>query len=353
MVTLIRYLLLHHAMRVGIALALLTLVYLVFDLGGPGRLLAADLGWAPVLGAAALHIPLTVVQLLPAAMLLGGAVSVSALTRRGELEAMRAAGMQPARMAIPWLTMALGTLIFSGAANELVVPPCEQRADLLYRYRRASALTGAFAGRSWHSSPDARWFVRMGTQTAGVRPIWALQLDDAHRLQHSTMGRLVAGTDLVRYARRVSFGDQGVTITHLPRLRMAALGPIARASETGRTRPEALSSAALRRRISRAQNLGHGSSNDRMVLHARLAYPWLNLIVALLAWAPMRSHRRPTPTGPLGRAAGWIVVLWLLLASGWLMGTTGLLPPRAAAWTPLALATLLVTLSVRLSPARA
>ena len=64
----------------------------------------------------------------------------------GELEAMRAAGMKPAQMAIPWLIIALGALALSTAANELVVPPLEQRADLLYRHRRPSALTGTFAG---------------------------------------------------------------------------------------------------------------------------------------------------------------------------------------------------------------
>jgi lipopolysaccharide export LptBFGC system permease protein LptF len=161
----------------------------------------------------------------------------------------------------------------------------------------------------------------------------------------------VAGTDRVHHAQHTRFSGPAVTITTPDSLRLADLGPIARTSETARARPEALSTMALQQRIAQGSVLGHPSSGDRMVLHARLAYPWLNLIVALLAWAPVCSHRRLAPMRQLARAAGWIVVLWLLVASGWLMGTTGLLPPGVAAWTPVGMGALLATLSIWCCPA--
>jgi lipopolysaccharide export system permease protein len=271
------------------------------------------------------------VQILPAAILIATVLALSSLRRRGELLALSCFGVAPARLCLPIL--AVGTI---GAAvalglDEWLVPPCEQRADLLYRSRRASALTGL--------RPRARWMRREGWfyhLTPSGR-LLALQLDSGFRSIRRVDADLTedsairSGRAKVTRFKKEGFEREEERLVDLPGLKGL------RHIRGRQPRAEALDTSSLYRRLTLLERSGQAQSVERLVLHTKLAFPLLNVVVALLACSFAMGRRRATPVRDLAVAAGLIVGLWALLAAGWVLGRTGHLSPGAGAWFPLAL----------------
>jgi lipopolysaccharide export system permease protein len=316
--------------RLALTALALTLLYLGFDLGDQGRDLASSLGWERVLHASLLHLPLVVVQILPAALLIATVLALSGLRRRGELLALSSFGVAPARLCLPIL--AVGTV---GAAvalglDEWLVPPCEQRADLIYRSRRASALTGLRPRARWTRSD--RWFLHL---TPPGR-LLAFQLDESFRPVRRVDADLTEGSAIrsgrarvTRFNGELGFRRREEKVVDLPGLkRLHHL--------RGRQpRAEALDMSSLYRRVTLLETSGQAQRVERLVLHTKLAFPLLNVVVALLVCPFALGRRRAAPMRDLAWAAGLVVGIWALLASGWVLGRTGYLSPGAGAWLPL------------------
>lgn len=318
--------------RLALTALALTLLYLGFDLGDQGRSLASTLGWERVLLASLLHLPLVVVQILPAALLIAAVLALNSLRRRGELLALSIFGVAPARLCLPIL--AVGTV---GAAvalglDEWLVPPCEQRVDLLYRSRRASALTGLRPRARWMRHD--RWFLHL----APTGRLLALQLDDSFRPVRRVDAHLTDDSAIrsgrakvTRFNRELGFNRVEEQMVDLPGLnRLHHL-------RGQQPRAEALDTSSLYRRLTLLEASGQAQRVERLVLHTKLAFPLLNLVVALLACPFALGRRRAAPVRDLAWAAGLVVGLWALLATGWVLGRTEHLSPGVGAWLPLGL----------------
>jgi lipopolysaccharide export system permease protein len=311
-----RYLARAVLLRAGLALPALALVYLGVFFVEQG----AGIG---VIHLALLRLPLIVVQVAPVALMLGAGLAVVALRGRGELEALASLGASPRRLWAPVLFV--GALYGLGAlaVDELVVPPCERAIDGLQNHgRAASPLTGLHRNAAWFRL--GRWLYNV----EGSR-VMALELGPGFR----PVRRLDAvGDDVIdtRFGERLHRARTDAVPVDWQRAKQL--------SSCTRTRAEALDVLSLRRRLSRLERAGQPLTEDRLVFHSKLAYPVLNLVVALFACLLFREKRDRlrTPVGIMAKAMGVLLVIWLALATGWILARAGWVSTASGVWGPVA-----------------
>jgi lipopolysaccharide export system permease protein len=333
--------------RAAVALPALCVVYLAFHLGDQGRLVAAKAGWSVALRTSLLHLPLVAVQVLPAVILLSCVLAYSSLRRRGELVALQARGMAPAWHCLPVLLAgALGALT-AFALDELVVPTCEQRADRVQGAGQISPLTGLGAPAPWLYMRQAK--TRRFLHRTDAGRLLALEVSGTFSPVRRVDGRLTAkrGEGGERTGRVVEtrFGAKGgaeelsrrtVAQLHLPGV--VELGRLGDASASPRA--EALSALALLRRLTRLEQGGHARPAERLVLHSKLAFPLINIVLALLGCAFAVRVTQLAPVRDLAVAVGMLTGVWLVLATGWVLGRSAIVPAWAGVWGPVCLSLL-------------
>lgn len=306
-----------------LALAALGWVYLACLLGDQGRRAATSLGWSAALRAMLWHLPLAAVQLAPAAVLLGSVLALGAARQRGELEALNAVGASRLQLAAPLLLTGVLCGALSLLVAERLVPLCERRADRLTG-PLASALTGAATPATrWLTLPEG-WVVaaRAEVRPGAVDPPAALTAWRVIGDAGSAKGPRLVGPWVPSRPDPVGGADPPWTAARaLDRLL--------------RQRPEALSTAALLRQRRGLVLAGQDPTLASLVLHSRLAFPGLCVVLAGIAALLVTGGRGPSPAWLLGQALGWLGATWLVVAGGWLLGRTGAIGPVAAAWGPL------------------
>jgi lipopolysaccharide export system permease protein len=252
---------------------------------------------------------------------------------------------------------ALATLVALGL-DELVAPSCEQEADRLYGGGRVSPLTGLGAPPPWLRG-ERGWFLRLGRgdpgDPAGGRRLLALRLDEAFRTQRRVDATVDASGRITRATVTRMTGD-GFKRRRVGTYRLEGGGQTlaalaAREAAGPPVRAEALSALALHRRLQRLEAAGQIRRAERMVFHSKLAFPLVNVVVALLACAFAVRVWPSRPVLDLALAVLVALGLWVLLALGWVLGRSGWLPVEVGVWAPpvVALALAAVALFRRVS----
>jgi lipopolysaccharide export LptBFGC system permease protein LptF len=311
--------------RLALALPALCLIVMAFDLGDQGKRLVPTLGWAPVLRASALHLPLVAVQILPAALLLSAVLALSSLRRRGELVAMAGAGATAARLCAPLLTAGLACAAGSLLLDEIVVPLCEQRADSIYGHKRTSPLTGLQAPPRWIR--QGPWFFH---RAAGTQEVLALEVSASFQALRRLDALGTPGGALVQ-GRLVRFGPEPTR----PEARVPPLPGLEMILDDRSPRAEAQSFLQLRRALRRLGDAGQLRVAEELVLHTKLAFPLVNLVMGLWACSFALGRRRTGPAEALGVALVILLGSWLLIALGWVAARVGWISPTIGAWAPL------------------
>jgi lipopolysaccharide export system permease protein len=337
---------------VGVALAvvasvilLVTFVELSRTLGGRG-----DLGVLPLLRLTLLKSPAVVLLLAPFVFLFGAMGAFVALNRRGELIAMRAAGLSAWGMILPPAAAAflLGVLIVA-ALN-----PLAAYLNARFEDRRAELGDGPLAGRAGET------WLRQGSD-AGQIVIHARARDlrgGTVRLKGvSIFVQGVGQGEGLEFARRIEADEAVLTpgSWRLTGVREARPGAESNRSEVlilpstldrrsameKFVSPGAVASWDLPRTIRAAELAGYSSAAYRLRLQQLLATPLLlSAMTALAAAFCLRLMR----LGDLARLAATGVVLgfgiYFLGQVCGALGATDVVPVPLAAWTPPLLALL-------------
>jgi lipopolysaccharide export system permease protein len=93
----------------------------------------AAIGWLSALEWLFLQLPQALLLLLPVIVLLGGLTGLGVLASNAELVAMRAAGLSPLRLSRGVLAAAALLAVFGFLITETVLPPAQQRAEVLMK----------------------------------------------------------------------------------------------------------------------------------------------------------------------------------------------------------------------------
>ncbi|MYF73948.1 MAG: YjgP/YjgQ family permease, partial [Gemmatimonadetes bacterium] len=134
-----RYVVVQFAMPFGLSLLAFTTVFVVIDL--VDRLSAfidREVGLGTILSYYFCYLPYIVVLVLPMAVLLAGLFCMGGLIQRGELLAMKSAGISLYQVVIPLQILALGISILAAIMADQVVPRANRARSKIEQPRRSA-----------------------------------------------------------------------------------------------------------------------------------------------------------------------------------------------------------------------
>lgn len=340
-----RYVLRQYLQLLCLSFALLVAGYLIIDvlerLDWFARYQATGVAALRFYGA---RLPLLISRVVPMALLLATALTVSLFSAHKELVAMRACGISATHMLNSILLICAVTAPLYFALNELVVPRTNAVADRLKTQEIKQRTPEAARTRM------AIWY------TSGTRVLQAAELDvdlgealDLSIYELGPEGLPLSRTD-ARRARHVGNGiwqlTDPVRIEISDRgLREVPAPSFMRLGEADHTSvdPTHRSALQLLRFIDHAAARGYDTTTYRVDLHVKLAAPFACLLlpaVALLFAVHGPPFPRPATTMlvSVGLGVGYILLTGVMAS----LGYGKALPPMVAGWAPAALLLALV-----------
>lgn len=287
-----------------------------------------------------LYLPYWAIRVVPMATLLATLFAVSGFARSGEFVATQAAGFEPARLFRPLLAAALAIGLGAFLAQETLLPICYRRARFLWQehihpeweWDKYQERVLAVDGGRMVSFDE--FVVKEGRFD---RPV--LDYYGGRRLQRqidALRGRWDAARGLWVFEDGVDrrFAPDGTVLaeSRFTRLESDLTTPPKRLrpSEKDPDEMSALESVAYLRGLREA---GRPTQRARTGLHAKLAYPFTNLILCALGIPIALRLRRASRAWAFAAALGVSFVYLTVIELGGLMGKAGRVPAPLAAWS--------------------
>ena len=344
-----RYVVVQFAMPFGVSTLAFTVVFVVIDLVDRlSSFIDREVGLATILSYYLCYLPYIVVLVLPMAVLLAGLFCMGGLIQRGELLAMKSAGISLYQVVIPLQILALAISILAATMADQVVPRANRARTQIEQPRRSAIGPQSIrvqialrdTGRRVLSMKEydakamkGRQVVldtyKSGSLTKRVRAeeaIWA-----------TTEWHFMNGD------RRVfSDGKEFYRAFHMWEAKDLTLTP---EDLTRDIVPEdQMTYSELTAFIHRKTRNGSQTLRESVALHMRLAFPFANFVIALFGLplaSRMRRTGRPIQIGmcllicfafygciQLGRAMGWNDVLspaWGAWGANAIFGAIGII----------------------------
>ena len=278
---------------------------------------------------------------LPVVMLVATIFLFLALARYHELTAMKAAGMSLYRVAAPILVLGAGVAVLSGLFQELLLPRLNELGDEVDRVKIRGQLPRHLQSRErlWLRTADSRFYrvELLHPGNADMYGVTVLEVDQStFRLQSRLDARRAHwtpdGWELTDGAFR-EFGPRGEVQT-VPFVMTAIDLREDMDDFTKIHKPiAAMSYFELRDYVDRLEATGYQVKKYTVELYSKLSFPWVNLIMVLVAIPfSLQSPRGGRLFGvalAIAIMAGYLVVHYVALA----FARADLLPPLLAAWT--------------------
>ena len=295
--------------------------------------------------------PKFVYFVVPLATLVAVLTTLGGLTRTNELTILRACGVSLYRTALPLIMLAL---VWSGllfALEDRVLAHSERQAEVLRNtIRDRPQRTFNVANRSWLAGKDGRLY-HYAVFDVRARTLHHLSIFETvrepYRLKGHTFATQVTYTEGAWQATNgwvQAFDDRGrVTRTAFATRTLDLESPEAFGTE--QIEAQFMNYAELREYIDRLGESGFSTAEHEVELHRKMAFPFVTLVMTLIA-VPfgVTAGRRGALYG-IGIAIV-LAVAYLLVSSLFLaFGAAELLPAMLAAWaTNILFATAALTL---------
>lgn len=344
-----RYVVVQFAMPFAVSLLAFTTVFVVIDL--VDRLSAfidRDVGLGTILSYYFCYLPYIVVLVLPMAVLLAGLFCMGGLIQRGELLAMKSAGISLYQVVIPLQILALAISILAAAMADQVVPRANRARSKIEQPRRSAV--GPQSIRVQIALRDTgRRVLSMREYDAQAMKGRQVVLDKyeggalAERVRAEEVVWTAAEWHFMNGDRRVfSDGKEFYRAFHSWEAKDLTLTP---EDLTRDIVPEdQMTYSELMEFIHRKSRNGSQTLRESVALHMRLSFPFANFVIALFGLplaSRMQRTGRPIQIGmcllicfafygciQLGRAMGWNDVLspaWGAWGANAIFGAIGII----------------------------
>ena len=282
--------------------------------------------------------PEVVVQVLPVALLLATFLALGQLNKFGELTAMRAAGLSLMRILVSVFGVAIAAVLVSLLFDELVVPGANRERDRIFDQQiqglhqplvteRADITYLGRGGRIWSvrlylvrekrmhevslmeykggtvtrrvDAQDATWDGRHWTFSNGMLRTFTVSSEEAQPFEHMVLEGLNERPD--------DFAKETPS-------------------------PQEMNFFELRAYIDKLRSSGARVANYLVDLHAKLAFPLINLVVVMIGAAIATRLRMQSAALGFGLSIAISFMYYAFMRTGQALGHNGALPPYLAAW---------------------
>ncbi|NTU59761.1 MAG: LPS export ABC transporter permease LptG [Deltaproteobacteria bacterium] len=283
-------------------------------------------------------VPWRISQTAALAVLVATLLSVSLLSRHGEITAFRCGGVSLRRLALPYLACGLAVSLLTVVLQEVVMPPAaafsKEVMEIRIRKRPATVLLQA----------DDLW-LRLGNRVVHVDRV----VPEKDQLVGLSLVEIEDGRVSRRVeAREASWGDGRWVLSGAEVRTFAPEGGMRTEQVDGlpydlsagpddfriaRVAPEEMSYVRLRALVARYRAQGLDTRNLEAGLWGKTSLPFAALVMPLLGFPfALRSGRRGGASAGIALGVGIGFVYWLALAVGLSLGKAGNLPTPVGAW---------------------
>jgi LPS export ABC transporter permease LptG/LPS export ABC transporter permease LptF len=336
-----RYVLRQFALNVGCGLGVATAIFVVVDLLETiDRFLRHEPPLTAILEHYVYRVPAALHQALPIVVLVATVFLFVEVNRYHELTALKGAGMSLHRVSLPILLGAAALSAGSFAFQETVLPVLNARGDEVDRVKikREPPRRLAVQRHVWYRGSESE-FVRVDTLDGARRQMDGVTLVEigpdfrlVKRLDAAHASWVAEGWQLDRAVVR-EFGPGGALRTVAATAPSRAVPLSAETISRAQTPPAAMTYRELAGQVKLLRQRGQPVGTWVLHLHAKLAFPLMTTVLALVAIACA------APWGSGGRLLGAAIAVtiaiayWGVNSIGLSFGRAELLPPILAAWT--------------------
>ena len=318
-------------------------IYVLFDfIEKVDNFHEAGQSWATMLTFFVLQLPEIITLLLPLAVLMATVITLALMSKRNEIVAIKSSGVSLVRFTLPILLLSLAFTLALALLNETVVPRTKARTNYIWDVlveKRPGRLVHEEA--FWYKGQNAVYrvgFYDADGQTLSDVVYYGFDQDfnlalrvDARRIRYLS-GRWVGFEGLLQerlpgggYSAK-SFDQQPLDLPELPQ----DFSQLSKPSEE-------MTFVELARYLDRIEREGYDARRYRVDLQARISYPFVCLIMALLG-IPLalisdrgRAGESLAPAIIVGLVSALIYWVSFSYARS-LFGYSGVLPPFLAVW---------------------
>lgn len=338
-----RYILKLLVRNLCLALAVFTLLFLVFDFFDRfDNILPEDVAFGTVVKYFLLKIPLTLNLMLPIAMLVTTLLTIGILSKNSEITAMRASGVTILWIARPLFALGLFVSLFSIFLSETVIPYSSRRVREIYNIDiKQKHKMGAYSQSDfWWRSGNTFYSVDMfDSRNNTLLNLSKFELSKDFQMQKRVDARKASWVlpsfgwtmeDVTQYRFDPEKPPDMQKFKTLP----LPIGDKPEDFYERRADPHAMSYFQLKKYMKRLQSTGVPTGGLRADLHEKLAFPFINLIAAIVvlpfALRPARSGK-----GAISFVAGLVIgfTYYAIHSFSLALGRAELTSPILAAWT--------------------
>ncbi|MFP3869298.1 MAG: LPS export ABC transporter permease LptG [Syntrophobacteria bacterium] len=288
-----------------------------------------------------LKIPFILHQGIPMAILMGTLITLGLMARNNELMALKASGVSPFLYCGPIVVASLVLSLADFGVSEYVVPLSTSQANTIWNMKvRHRAAQGTFTQEKlWYKSGQVLYNIRVfhpeRQMLEGVtiyffdRGFRLAQRLDARKAQWN--GKAWVFTDGLFLQRTA---DGSFTMDPFQKRRLVLEEHPENFQHLEKT-PEEMTLAELGRYVAKINSQGYNATRYRMYFHAKIAFPFTSVIMALLGIgvALYQGKRAGIAIGvamSVAIAFVYLLVFQLVLS----LGYAGNVQPYLAAWIP-------------------
>jgi LPS export ABC transporter permease LptG/LPS export ABC transporter permease LptF len=341
--TLDRYVALTYLRMLGIsALALWSVFYISSFTEYTEKVLKGAATWTMLWTFLLYQTPQYLYYIIPLSVLLATLVTVALLTKNSELIVMKACGISLYRVALPMVAAAIvagGTLF---VLEQTVLGPANRKAEAIRHVMRGqSPETFGVLNRRWVMGNDGdiyhyNYFDPRERKFAGL---WIYEFDaDMTRLTKRTFAQRAAfvedATWQVEDGWTREFNATGEPGAFASFKQTRKVFEPAALFTTESPDPDFMSYTQLRAYTERLRASGLDVVKQQVALWRKLSFPFVTLIMTLLAVPFAVTIGRSGAMAGIGVAIGIAIVYWTTISVFAAMGAGGVMAPALAAWAP-------------------
>ena len=341
--TLDRYVALTYLRMLGLsALALCSVFYISAFTEYTEKVLKGAATWAMLWTFLFYQTPQYFYYIIPLSVLLATLVTVALLTKNSEIVVMKACGISLYRVALPMVAAAIvaGGMIF--ALEQTVLGPANRKAEeIRHVMRGGKPETFDVFNRRWvmGSDGDIYHYNYFDARARAFSGLWIYEFNsDMTRLTARTFAQRAAfvadATWQVERGWTRQFDASGKRIQFTPFEQTRKTLEPAALFVTESPDPDFMSYTQLRGYTERLRASGLDVVKQQVALWRKLSFPFVTLIMTLLAVPFAVTIGRSGAMAGIGVAIGIAIVYWTTISVFAAMGSGGVMAPALAAWAP-------------------